>query len=168
MLATATKNQILLARVVVALIVAFLLAGAFTYGFSAEVRERTWYDLLERPGGVMRFRFILQPVMAVIAALHDGIEDARLGRSPYIWTLLNSAAERSGRLAEGVIATARILLLGLVMDTVYQLIVFRTFYPAQAVIVAIALGFVPYLVLRGPIARVARWRRGGPSPDGSR
>jgi hypothetical protein len=168
MLATATRNQILLARVVVALIIAFLIAGALTYGFSAEVRARTWHDLLERPGGVMRFRFILQPVMAVIAALHDGNEDARLGRSPYIWTLLNSAAERSGRLAEGVIATARILLLGLCMDTVYQLVVFKTFYPAQAVIVAIALGYVPYLVLRGPIARIARWRRGGPSPDGSR
>jgi hypothetical protein len=168
MLATATKNQILLARVVVAIIIAFLIAGALTYGFSAEVRQRTWHDLLQRPDEVMRFRFILQPAMAVLAALHDGIQDAKLGRSPYLWTLLNSAAERSGRLAEGVIATARILLLGLCMDTVYQLIVFKTFYPAQAVIVAIVLGFIPYLLLRGPIARIARWRRGGPSTDGSR
>ena len=166
MLATATKNQILLARVVVGLIAAFLLAGAFTYGFSAEVRARTWHDLLERPDAMMRFRFIFQPIMALIAALHDGIEDAKLGRSPYIWTLLNSAAERSGRLAEGMIATARILLLGLVMDAIYQLIVFETFYPAQAVIIAIALGFVPYLLLRGPIERVARWRGVGPSANG--
>ncbi len=168
MLATATKNQILLARVVVALIIAFLVAGALTYGFSAEVRERTWHDLLERPDAVMRFRFILQPIMAAIAALRDGVEDARLGRSPYIWTLLNSASERSGRLAEGVISTARILLLGLCMDTVYQLIAFKTFYPAQAVIVAIVLGFIPYLLLRGPIHRVVRWWRGGTPVDGSR
>ncbi len=35
----------------------------------------------------MTFRFILQPVMAAIAALHDGIKDARLGRSPYFWTV---------------------------------------------------------------------------------
>ena len=168
MLATATKNQILLARIVVGIIIAFLITGVLTYGFSAEVRQRTWHDLLQRPDEVMRFRFILQPAMAVLAALHDGIQDAKLGRSPYLWTLLNSAAERSGRLAEGVIATARILLLGLCMDTVYQLIVFKTFYPAQAVIVAIVLGFIPYLLLRGPIARIARWRRGGPSTDGSR
>ena len=86
---------------VVALIVAFLVAGGATYGFSAEVRERIWHDLLERPEEVMRFRFILQPVMAAIAALHDGVEDARLGRSPYIWTLFNSPSERSGRLAKG-------------------------------------------------------------------
>ena len=41
----------------------------------------------------MTFRFILQPVMAAVAALHDGIKDARLGRSPYFWTV---AAQRAG------------------------------------------------------------------------
>ena len=165
MLEAASKNQVLLARVVVVLMIAFLLVGALTYGISAEVRERFWHDLLDRPDGVMRFRFILQPVMAAIAALRDGVEDAKLGRSPYIWTLLNSPSERGGRLAEGVISTARVLLLGLCMDTVYQLMVLKTFYPAEAVIVAIVLAFVPYLILRGPIARIARWRRGGPSSD---
>jgi len=165
---TPSKTQILLARVVVGLIVAFLLAGAFTYGFSAEVRERFWHDLLERPDQLMRFRFVLQPVMAAIAALRDGIEDARLGRSPYIWTLLTSPSERVGRLAEGVISTGRVLLFALCMDTVYQLIVFKTFYPAEAAAVAIMLGFIPYLLLRGPIRRIARWRRGGASADGSR
>jgi len=65
-----------------------------------------WHDLLQRPDQVMRFRFVLQPIMATIAALHDGREDARLGRSPYIWTLLSSPSERVGRLEEGVISTA--------------------------------------------------------------
>jgi hypothetical protein len=44
------------------------------------------------------------------------------------------------------------------MDAIYQWIVLKTFYPIEAVIVAIALAFFPYLLLRGPIARVARWR----------
>jgi tryptophan-rich sensory protein len=167
MVKTASKNQILLARVVVVLIIAFLVAGAFTYGFSADVRERFWHDLLERPDQLMRFRFVLQPIMAAIAALHDGIEDAGLGRSPYIWTLLSSPSERAGRMAEGVISTARVLLLGLCMDTVYQLIVLKAFYPAEAVAVAITLGFIPYLLLRGPIHRIARWRRGRASADES-
>jgi hypothetical protein len=43
------------------------------------------------------------------------------------------------------------------MDMIYQLIVLKTFYPGEAVIVAIALAFFPYLLLRGPIARIARW-----------
>ena len=48
-----------------------------------------------------------------------------------------------------MIATARIILLGLVMDTIYQFIEFKTFHPAEAVIIALLLAFVPYVALRG-------------------
>ena len=65
-------------------------------------------------------------------------------------------AERTGRLREGLNATARIILLGLVMDVIYQIMVLKRFYPAEAVIVAVMLAFVPYLFIRGPIARIAR------------
>ena len=74
--------------------------------------------------------------------------------------MLVNPLERFGRLNEGLISTARIILLGLCMDVIYQLIVLKTFYPGEAVIVATALAFVPYVLLRGPIARVARWRLG--------
>ena len=160
MIETASKSQNLLARLVVALMVAFIVAGVLSYDLSAEVRQRVWRDLLERPGQLMSFRFILQPVMAAIAALRDGVMDARRGRSPYFWTLLTHSSKRIGRLREGVISTARILLFAMCMDTVYQLIVLKAFYPAEAVIVALALAFAPYLLLRGPVARIARlWRR---------
>jgi hypothetical protein len=43
------------------------------------------------------------------------------------------------------------------MDLIYQYIVFDTFHPAEAVITAVLLAFMPYLLLRGPITRVARW-----------
>jgi hypothetical protein len=77
----------------------------------------------------MRFRFVLQPTMATIAALHDGRKDARLGRSPYIVALRSTPSQRVGRLAEGVISTGRVVLLGLCIDTIYQLIVLKAFYP---------------------------------------
>lgn len=155
---TASKTKILLAQVVVALMIAFVVFGFAWYGFSGEVRERIWRQLLERPGGPMTFRFVLQPVMAAIAALYDGVADARLGRSPYLWTIFTDPTKRGGRLWEGLISTARVILLGLVMDTIYQLVAFNSFYPAEAVMVAILLAFLPYLILRGPIARVARSR----------
>ncbi len=77
--------------------------------------------LIDRPGGPMTFRFILQPAMAAIAALHDGIKDARLGR---IALLLDDPA-RPGSSARVACArawssTARIILLGLGMDAIYQ------------------------------------------------
>src|SRR5271170_1961104 len=155
---TASKTEILLARVVMVLLIAFTAFGVVWYGLSEEVRHRVWEQLIARPAGPMAFRFILQPVMAAIAALRDGVKDAKAGRSPYFWTLLTNPIERGHRLHEGLIATARVILLGLGMDAMYQWIVLKTFYPGEAVIVAAVLAFVPYILLRGPIARIARWR----------
>jgi hypothetical protein len=51
---------------------------------------------------------------------------------------------------------------------VYQFIEFDTVHPAEAVIIAVLLAFVPYLVLRGLVTRVARrWVGDGPA-SGSR
>jgi hypothetical protein len=154
---TATKSQILIARVAAALIVMLGVLGLLMHGFSSEVHERIWKDILDRPGGPMWFRFILQPVMAAIAALYDGIKDARLGRDPYLWTILTNRHESAGRVREGLLATGRIILLGLGMDAVYQATVLKTFYPGEMVLIAVLLAFVPYLLLRGPSARIARW-----------
>ena len=95
----------------------------------------------------MRSGFILQPIMATNAALYDGVEDARTGRAPYLWAIASKPAERGGGLREGLISTARVILLGLCMDAVYQFIEFDAFHPAEAVIIALLLAFVPYLLL---------------------
>ena len=154
---TATRSQIVLAWLVVIIAAVFIVLGIFWHGVSAEVFQRIWQDMVDRPGGPMTFRFILQPVMAAIAALYDGLADARTGRSPYFWTILTSSAKRSGRLREGLLSTARVILLGLGMDAIYQYVVLKTFYPAETVIIALLLAFIPYLILRGPFARLARW-----------
>jgi hypothetical protein len=152
-----SKTKIFLARLVIVLMLGFVVLGIAMNGLSVPVFERIWHNLLERPGGPMTFRFVLQPIMATIAALVDGVKDARTGRDPYFWTILTNPAKRGSHLHEGLVATARVILLGLAMDLIYQFIVFDTFHPAEAVIVAGLLAFMPYLLLRGPITRVARW-----------
>jgi hypothetical protein len=163
------RNLTLTARFVIFLGFVLLAAGVIWHGSEIETYERGWRHLIERPDGPMSFRLLLQPTMAGLAALYDGIQDARFGRSPYLWTLLYKPEKRASRLSEGLISTARIILLGLIMEAIYQIRVFDHFYPVQALLVAIGLAFIPYLLLRGPIARVARWwmhsdhahRRGG-------
>jgi hypothetical protein len=50
------------------------------------------------------------------------------------------------------------------MDVIYQFMVFRWVYPVELVIVVLALAFLPYLLLRGPINRLTRrWVGGGRS-----
>ena len=160
-----SKAKILLARLVLVLVVSFVVLGVVMNGLSVSVLERIWQNLLDRPSGPMAFRIILQPIMASIAALIDGIKDARTGRNPYLWTVLSDPMKRSSRLHEGLVSTARVILFGLCMDLIYQYIVFDTFYPAEAVIIAGLLCFLPYLLLRGPINRVACWWLEGRSTD---
>ena len=154
-----SRSHVLQARVAAALIVALIVLGAVWYGVSFEDLDRMWKDILAAPGGPLTFRFILQPAMAAIAAFRDGVHDARLARTPYFLALLRgtrTAEGRVGRLWEGIVSTARILILGVVMDLIYQWLVFKTFYPGQTAVIAILLAFVPYLLLRGPMERVAR------------
>jgi hypothetical protein len=51
MLATVTKTQILLARLVIVLLIAFTAAGVLWYGLSEEVRHRVWQQLMEVRAG---------------------------------------------------------------------------------------------------------------------
>jgi hypothetical protein len=155
-----SNTGLIMARSVVVLAFGLILLGAIWYGFTEEVYQRVWGDILDRPGGPMTFRFVLQPTMAAIAAIHDGMNDARLGRSPYFWTALHDPKNFGPRLREGLISTARIVLLGLGIDAIYQHQVLKTFYPGEAVLMALLLALLPYLVVRGPTTRLARrWSR---------
>jgi len=125
--------------------------------------HRFWFDMAGRTEGPMTFRLLLQPTMAIITAFIDGRRDARLGRSPYFFKLLHGSrySERLQTFREGFSAVTRILLLGVGMDVIYQFKVFGAFrYPLETLVIATLLAFVPYLLLRGPFARLAlRWRQ---------
>jgi hypothetical protein len=167
-MSNATPQELgVLAKLVLVLATVLIVAGVVWHGVTAETLRGFWRDLIERPDAPMRFRFVLQPLMAALAAIHDGREDARAGRSPYFMTMLRNPRERVGLLREGLNATARIILLGLVMDVIYQLIVLKTFFPNQALVIALLLAFVPYLIIRGLVFRVARSRIRGPRGEGA-
>jgi hypothetical protein len=143
-----------LAKLVLALAALLILAGVVWYGITAENFQRIGRNVIDRPNGPLSFRFILQPSMAAAFAIRDGVRDARVGRHPFFWTILWSPAERGGRLREGLNSTARIILLGLIMDAIYQVLALKTFHPNEAVIVALLLAFMPYLIIRGIVTRV--------------
>jgi len=142
---------------VIVLAIALFVTGVVWHGATVAVFERIWSNLLERPTGPLKFRFILQPAMAAVAAIHDGRRDVRIGRGPFFAVVLFKPHERIGRLREALHATARIILLGLVMDAIWQVLVLTRFYPNAALIVTLMLCFVPYVVVRGLFVRV----RGG-------
>jgi hypothetical protein len=111
-------------------------------------------NLHDRVGGPMSFRLLCQPAMAGILAVRDGMRDGRAGRPAYGWAILTDSASRRERLREGWRAVARIFVLAVVVDTIYQLIELRWFYPLETMIVALTLAFVPYVLIRGPVGRL--------------
>lgn len=146
-------------RAAIAFGVVALCFGTYALFTEAGVWKRFWFDIVERPSGPMSFRFLLQPVMAIIAAWKDGKKDAETGRSPYFWTVMTDPVRRRARLLEGLDATGKILAMGLVMDLAYQTFVLKHFYPWEAIVVALLLAFVPYLLLRGGFARLIARRK---------
>jgi len=121
---------------------------------------RALTNLAARVGGPMTFRIILQPLMASIFAFRDGFRDARENRPPYLWTLITDPSQRVDLIRSGWAAVGRVFILAIVMDVIYQLIVVGWIYPFELITIAILLAVVPYLVLRGPINRIVRSRRG--------
>ena len=117
----------------------------------------TGWHLGIRLSGPLKFRFILQPGMAIFLAVRGGLKDAKDGKPPYFWALLKgTAAERLAMLKDGWKAIGKLFITATVMDAIYQYIVDRAVYPSEAVLVALILAVVPYLLVRGPIDRIVR------------
>ena len=113
-------------------------------------------EMLARVTGPMKFRFVLQPLMASFFSIRDGVTDARTGRRPYFLKLVTDSGRRTEFIENGWKSVGKIFILAVVLDIVYQLWVLKTVYPIQAFAVAVILAIVPYLVLRGIANRVAR------------
>jgi hypothetical protein len=133
-----------------------------------ELFTRFWNDMAGRIGGPMSFRLLLQPAMAMFFAVRDGLKDAREGRPAYFYSLLTDPANRRSRLREGFKAVARVFVLAIIMDLIYQVIVLRWFYPLQSLIVAFVLALLPYILLRGPVNRIARYLKRPPKAQSRR
>jgi hypothetical protein len=121
-----------------------------------EMFTRYTTEMLARVSGPMKFRLVLQPLMASFFAIRDGLKDARGGGQPYFWKLVTDRADRKEVIENGWKSVGKIFILAVVLDVVYQLYELHTVYPIQAFSVAIILAIVPYLILRGLTTRLVR------------
>jgi len=121
-----------------------------------DLLTRIFENLIDRVSGPMKFRLILQPLMAIIFAIRSGLKDAKEGKPAYFWALFTDPANRRDMLRDGWKSVGKIFIIAIIIDLVYQLIVFRWFYPLEALLVAVILAFIPYLLIRGPLTRIVR------------
>ena len=120
------------------------------------VVQRFIDNFFGRMDGQLHFRFILQPLMAVIWAIIDGLKDAKAGKPAYFWTILTVPEHRKELMHDCWKHVGKIFILAVIIDIVYQLKVQHRIYPGELLIVAFVLAIVPYVLLRGPANRIAR------------
>lgn len=114
------------------------------------------YDaVVSRLHGPLKFRFLLQPLLAVIFAVRAGRADGRAGRPPFLWSVFTNPAGRAELLKDGWKDIGKIFVMASVMDLIYQFIVIRQIHPLKAMLVAAVLCFIPYALIRGPVSRFA-------------
>jgi hypothetical protein len=129
-----------------------------------EYLNRLVTDLAGRLTGPLTLRLFLQPAVAIFLAARDGLKDARDRRPPHFMRIVTGPPEaRRRRLTETARAVAKVFIMAVVLDCVYQFLVFRWIYPVEAMITATILAIVPYVLLRGVVDRIARRRIQVPS-----
>jgi hypothetical protein len=116
-------------------------------------------DLVDRVSGPLKFRLLLQPLMAIVLATIAGLKDARAGKPAYFWALLTDPRHRQEMLRDGWKSVGKLFVVALLLDVAYQFIALRFVYPGEAIIVALVLAIVPYLIVRGLVTRIASARR---------
>ena len=120
----------------------------------SETVGRAVGELLGRSSGPLHFRLVIQPVVASILAIRAGMKDAREGKPPFFWTALTNPAARQVLIRSGWKDIGKLFMVAMVLDTIYQAIVLRGFHLVQALLVAIFVAVIPYVVLRGPATRL--------------
>ena len=112
------------------------------------------HDLPKRLSGPGRFRFILQPAVAIFLGFRAGKADAAAGRRPYILSVFLSKGERLTLLREAFEHLAVIVGVAILLDCISQFLILREVFPGAALIVGPVLIAIPYSVSR---ALTNRW-----------
>jgi hypothetical protein len=128
--------------------------GGF-YVFSRAFLE----DIPKRLTGPGRFRFVLQPLIAIVLGIRGGLADARAGRPPYLYGVLFHRGLRRELVKSAFESVVNVLLMGILMDSVFQWFILGASYPGAALVVGPVLIMGPYTIARALSNRLALLRK---------
>ena len=96
------------------------------------------------------------PLVVTILAIRAHLRDVREGKPTVLWAFLKNPTERRRLLRSGLKDFGKVFIVAFVLDTTYQILVLRSFYPGELLVVAVVCAIVPYFLVRGPVMRIAR------------
>jgi hypothetical protein len=114
-------------------------------------------DMVARLSGPGRFRFILQPLVAILLGARDGRKDVRAGRPPFLWRLIFSGDSPRRELVRGALSSvSNLMAVAILLDVVSQYLIFREIHPGAALILGPVLITLPYSFSRAFTNRITR------------
>jgi hypothetical protein len=96
------------------------------------------------------------PLVVTVLAIRAHLRDVREGRPTVLWAFIRDPIKRRRLLRSGLKDFGKVFIVACVLDTTYQILVFRGVYPGEMLVVAVVCAIVPYFLVRGPITRIAR------------
>lgn len=113
----------------------------------------------EAARGPLHLRLVLQPLVAIVLAVRDGLRDARLGDEPFLYRLLLRRTEARTLLRSAWSTLMVPLVVAFVLDSVAQVLILGSYRPLASVLVGGLLVGLPYSVVRGIACRAGRTAR---------
>ena len=113
-------------------------------------------DIPKRLAGPGRIRFIMQPAVAIILGVLSGLSDARAGRPPYLYGVLFHRSLRGELVRTGFESVVNLLLMGILLDSIFQWIILGVSHPGAALVVGPVLIIFPYSLARAFSNRLVR------------
>jgi hypothetical protein len=98
----------------------------------------------------------MQPLVAILLGVRGGLADAKSGQSPYVLALLLHGHKRKELLRSAIAAIGHVVAIGILLDAVAQLLIYKQVHPGAALVIGPLLVFAPYAIARGLTWRVAR------------
>jgi hypothetical protein len=112
-------------------------------------------QLHDRVSGPMKFRIVLQLMLAMYIAYLSGLRDARSGADPYFRSFLIGRGNRFDLIEDGWASVGWVVIFSGALDLAYQFFVLSSIHLFATLIVAFVLAVVPYVIVRGIVTRIA-------------
>lgn len=114
--------------------------------------------LAERITGPMNFRFIMQPMAAILMGIRDGKLDAKAGTPPFVLDLFMTPHHRERHIKSAFATLLKPIIISIILDSIAQYLIFKHIDAVGAIVVGTFIMGVPYALARGITNRILRKR----------
>jgi len=120
--------------------------------------EGIWQDLQAVLQGGFTFRYIVQPVIAILLGIRDGRMDAHAGKPPELYRFFFGTGGRLKALKGALHATIKPTIVGIAIDVILQMRVLKNYRPGFTVVAVGILVGLPYALARSITNQILQHR----------